>query len=189
MLTITGGQFRGTKLSTPKGKDFRPTLSKTKEALFNVIISRYQLSDYECYDLFAGSGALGLEAISRGAKKTIFVEKSKQHIEFVKQNIRRLSLEARTEIHRDNAINWLSDKNWGYPLNLFLIDPPYQTDLAQDVLNKLGKAARFLQKSLVVIESAKKKTLKAPESMTLFQQKAYGSTKLEFYEILNKGEL
>lgn len=184
MLTITGGQFKGIKLSTPKGKDFRPTLSKTKEALFNVITSRYELPDYDCYDLFAGSGALGLEAISRGVRKAVFIENSKQHFEFVKQNIKKLSLEARTTVHKDNAIHWLSRKSWDYPLNLILIDPPYQTDLAQDVLNEVGKAATFLQKSLVVVESPKKKPLKAPECMTLFQQKAYGSTKLEFFEIL-----
>ncbi len=185
MLNITGGKFKGIRLSTPKGNDFRPTLGKTKEALFNVITSRYELTDYDCYDLFAGSGALGLEAISRGAKRTIFVENSKPHVEFIKQNIRKLSLEDRTIVYKDNAIHWLSRISWDYPLNLFLIDPPYQTDLAQEVLDELGKAAAFLQESLVVVESSKKKTLIAPECLALFQQKAYGSTKLEFFQILN----
>ncbi len=189
MLTITGGQFRGAKLFTPKGKDFRPTLSRTKEALFNVITSRYQLSDYDCYDLFAGSGALGLEAISRGAKKAVFIESNKQHFEFVKKNIQKLSVENYTSAYMDNAVHWLSAKHWDYPLNLFLIDPPYQSYLAQDILDELGKAAAFLQGSLVVIESPKRKSLKEPECMSLFQQKVYGSTKLDFYQILKMGRL
>ena len=185
MLTIIGGQFRGKRLTTPKGKDFRPTLGKTREALFSIITSRFELTDYDCYDLFAGSGALGLEALSRGARNAVFIEINKHHYKLVQQNIEHLTLKDRASVFLGNAVQWLAHKNWEYPQNLFIIDPPYQTDLAQEIIDELGKSAHSLQESLVVVETAKKKKLIVSDCMTLFQQKTYGSTKLEFFQILN----
>ena len=93
MIRIIAGEFRGRKLKVPTGNDVRPTSDKVREALFNLLTSMLNWDNMTVLDLYAGSGALGLEALSRGAKKAIFVESSKKHVSIILKNISMLSLE------------------------------------------------------------------------------------------------
>ncbi|MED6339062.1 MAG: RsmD family RNA methyltransferase, partial [SAR324 cluster bacterium] len=93
MLRIIGGEYRGRKLKVPTGKDLRPTSDRVREALFNLLSSMLSWEELTVIDLYAGSGALGLEALSRGAKKAIFVESSRKHMKILIQNVELMSSE------------------------------------------------------------------------------------------------
>ncbi len=119
-MIISSGEFRGFKLKTPKGLSTRPTSSKIREAAFN--ICRYKLSGSFFLDLYAGSGALGLEAISQGAIFTLFIESNKMAISSIRQNIAALKVEDKTKILRD-----VSDlKKTKLKFDIVYIDPPYK---------------------------------------------------------------
>ncbi len=98
MLRIIGGEFRGRKLKVPAGKDVRPTSDRVREALFNLLSSMLSWEELTVIDLYAGSGALGLEALSRGAKNAIFVEASRKHMKILLQNVELMSSEQVTLI-------------------------------------------------------------------------------------------
>lgn len=185
MLTIIGGRLKGTRLITPKGRAFRPTLGKTREALFSVLVSRYELSDFTCVDLFAGSGALGFEAISRGTAHCSFIESSRQSVQLLKRNIDHLSLQDSCEVFHSDALAWIGRMTWSQPV-LFLIDPPYQSHLAQSALKCLDARSGELQECLIVVESSKKLRIECPPSMKRFQHKCYGNTTLDFFEITSR---
>lgn len=184
LITIVGGSLKGSKLHTPKGNDVRPTLGRTRDAIFNVLTSRYKLSQYRAVDLFAGSGALGLEAVSRGTKKVVFTEKDKQHYQIIKKNIEKLHVEALSQVFLTNAVRWIDSFAWSMDKNLILIDPPYRSDLAQIALDKLGQMVDLLHKSLIVLESHESKITTVHNSFQLFQRKKYGNTTIAFYEVL-----
>lgn len=183
MLTIIGGELRGAKLFTPKGKEFRPTLNKTREALFNVISSRYNLQDFDCYDLFAGSGALGFEAVSRGAPSVWFIENQRSNYLLLKKNVEHLGLEGRCQLFFGDALQWLQRQIWKPGPRIFFLDPPYDSKLAQKTINLLAKAGQNLENNLVIVESPKASSFQFPETMTVFQQKTYGLTRLDFLQI------
>ncbi len=186
MLNIVGGKFRGTKLYSPKGREVRPTLGSSRDAIFNVLNSRYDLREYRAIDLFAGSGALGLEAVSRGAKKAIFVENNKQNYQIINKNVKKLNIDDCCQVCFENAITWISTCDWGSDMNLFLIDPPYKTDLAQTALDSLAQVADYLLNNLVVLEAHKSQSFKIHKCFQPFQQKKYGTTTIDFFEVLKQ---
>jgi len=186
LLNIVGGRFRGAKLYSPKGGDARPTLGRTREAIFNVLSCRYDLQEYRAVDLFAGSGALGLEAVSRGAESAVFVENNKQNCQVISKNIKKLDVGDCCQVFSENVISWISRYNWSIDKNLFLIDPPYNTPLAQSVLESLGQMAGSLTSSLIVIEAHKSQVFKTHKCFQSFQQKKYGTTTIDFFEVLKQ---
>ncbi len=183
MLRITGGNFKGRKLLSPKGKGTRPTLEKTREAIFNILNSRYELSNYSSYDLFAGSGALGFEAFSRGSNDVIFLDNNKQNCHFITQNIKQLALKKHCSVLFRDAVGWMKSYDWKKTPALFLLDPPYNTDLAQQIIDLLKLRRDILTGSLIVIETDKNHQLSYPPEFVIFQQKVYGKTRLDFIEI------
>ncbi len=183
MLKLTGGEFKGRKLLTPKGIDIRPTLEKTREAIFDVLTSRFELQHYNVFDLFAGSGALGFEAASRGAERIVFLEKDKYIFAVIRQNIERLAISKRCTAKCQDVIQWIKKKEWNSSSNLFLIDPPYKTDLTQEVVNLFNEKKGLLNGSLIVIETHKKYAIEYPKEFVMFQQKTYGKTRIDFVEI------
>lgn len=184
MLKIIGGKLRSRKIKTIQGLETRPTLEKTRGVIFNTLQSRYHLDEYEAYDLFAGSGALGLEAISRGASKAYFLEKNRKAYSLLQKNIKELGVENQCESRCQDATQWLKSHRWNQQQNLFLLDPPYQTAFAQKVIDLLAKQQEQLKESLVVIETGKEITFTIPEGFELFQQKQLAKTRLDFLEIL-----
>ena len=96
-MRVIAGTARGTRLSAPKGTDIRPTSDRAKEAIFNSLRSRSAIEEAEVLDLFAGTGALGIEALSRGAKKATFVDKSPESLELVRENLKKSGFEKKAE--------------------------------------------------------------------------------------------
>jgi 16S rRNA (guanine(966)-N(2))-methyltransferase RsmD len=187
MLRIVSGKYRGRKLQTSGSKGTRPTLEKTRDILFNVIQSRYHLNEFVAIDLFAGSGALGFEAISRGVTETIFTENNKREFLSLMKNISSLSLEKQCEARRVDAIQWLKARRWELGARLFLLDPPYNSHLVDDVLDILEDRSDQLIGNLIVIETLKETSFHYPDHFYLFQRKEVGQTKLEFLEITPRG--
>ena len=149
-MRIIGGKARGTKLYTLEGNNTRPTLDRVKESLFNIIQNYIQDSVF--LDLFAGSGAIGLEAVSRGAKKSILCDNSKEAINIIKQNIKKTKFENRIQLYKlpyDKAlIEQINEK-----IDIIYIDPPYETNFAYEALKIILEKELIKQESIVIIET------------------------------------
>lgn len=149
-MRIIGGKNRGTKLYTLEGKNTRPTLDRVKESLFNIIQDKIVGSVF--LDLFAGSGAIGLEAISRGAKKAILCEKEKQAIMIIKKNIEKTHNPDNIEIYQTTYENLLKTKIQE-KLDIVYIDPPYETDYAYIATKMLIEQELVDETSIIIIET------------------------------------
>ena len=146
-MRVIAGTARGTRLSAPKGTDIRPTSDRAKEAIFNSLRSRSAIEEAEVLDLFAGTGALGIEALSRGAKKATFVDKSPESLELVRENLKKSGFEKKAETVNEDSVNWLQKSS--KPSDLVLLDPPYGFEDWPELLDALSQK----QPGIVVIES------------------------------------
>lgn len=138
-LRIIAGQWRGRKLSAPTGDATRPTADRTRETLFSMLVSRIgTFEGLTVADLFAGSGALGLEALSRGAASCLFVEQDAAALRALRGNIANLQAQPQTDVRAGSVLALGPAKT---PLDLILLDPPYRSgagEVALDKLNRLG---------------------------------------------------
>jgi 16S rRNA (guanine966-N2)-methyltransferase len=184
LLRITGGTLKGRKLQTAKGVYTRPTLEKTRQAIFNMLQHRYDLSRFEVIDLFAGSGALGFEAISRGAESAVFIDHDRGCAALIQSGIIRLALQSCCRAICRDALDWLREKRWEKRRYLFLIDPPYRSGLLPLVLQQLDERGCSLSGSLMVLETDKALELQAPERFLLIREKRFGDTRLGLFEIV-----
>jgi 16S rRNA (guanine966-N2)-methyltransferase len=161
-LRIISGQWRGRILATPKGDVTRPTADRTREALFSMLVSRMgSLTDLRVADLFSGSGALGLEALSRGAASCIFVEQDRAALDSLRSNVALLDAGRMADIR---AISVLS---MGVaptaPLDLIMMDPPYGSGAGAVALEKLARLGWIGPATIISIESAKKEAIEAKQ--------------------------
>ena len=181
-MRVITGQAGGRKLKAPKGMDTRPTSDRTKESLFNIIGQR--IIDATFLDLYAGTGAIGIEAISRGALKAVFVENNPRAIRIIRDNLNSTGLADMAEVisrEVDVAIQTLSKGPRKF--DIIFLDPPYLRDLVQKSLVTLDKNKILATEGLVITESSKLDTL--PEkagSLEMLRQEKYGDTILSFYQ-------
>lgn len=131
-MRIIAGEWRGRQISAPKGDSVRPTLDSVREAWMSMVHT--SLPDARVLDLFAGSGALGLEALSRGASSVDFVENDPRTFRVLQENIKKLGAGERSTLHREDAIGFLTNarraKGGGQPYDVAFADPPYRKNLA-----------------------------------------------------------
>lgn len=178
-MRIISGSMRGRKLHAPPGLDVRPTSDKVKEALFNILSDRIEGASF--LDLYAGTGSVGIEALSRGARAVVFVEKSKRHIGFLKKNLSLTSLEPRSIIFGMEATEFLRKKRAG-PFDFIFIDPPYEGEEIEKTLPLLGEGDMITDNSTVIIQHFHKKAL--PDQigqLSFLKRYKYGETVLSFY--------
>ena len=164
-MRVISGIARGTKLDSRESNSTRPTLDRIKENMFNLIQNNIQ-QDSIVLDLFAGSGQLGIEALSRGATKCYFCDIDKEDITFIKKNIAKTHLEEKSEIIHDdfrNALNILKDK-----FDLIFIDPPYKSEFVEQSLEILYKKALLNNDGIIIVE-----TDETPKIQELLDSKAY----------------
>ena len=146
-MRIISGKARGTKLYTLEGETTRPTLDRVKESLFNIIQEKIVGSSF--LDVFSGSGAIGLEAASRGAKEVILCEKDKNAIKVIKKNIEKTHLEVTLyETSFENMLEKINEK-----FDIIYIDPPYKTNLVYETVNKLINLDLLKTDSLIIVET------------------------------------
>lgn len=178
-MRIISGTARGTKLYTLEGKNTRPTLDRVKESFFNIIQNKIQDSIF--LDLFSGSGAIGLEAASRGAQKSILCDNSKDAINIIKKNIEKTHLENKVKIYnkdfKDLLINEIEK------IDIVYIDPPYKTDYIFESLKILTTKNILKEDGLIILETDEKdRILKQIENFKLevIDQRKYGRAHLIF---------
>ena len=149
-MRIISGKARGTKLYTLDGENTRPTLDRVKESLFNIIQSK--INDCIFLDLFSGSGAIGLEAASRGAKKVILCDSSKEAIQIITRNIEKTHTEEQIELYHTSSQELLENKI-KEKVDILYIDPPYKTNLAFESVKIILDKKIINKKSIMIIET------------------------------------
>jgi len=182
-MRIVGGEFRGRPLAAPRGQDIRPTTDRTREAVFNVLTHRFpgRLEGARVLDLFAGTGALGLEALSRGASHCLFIEESAEGRGLIRTNVEAFGLQGRTKIFRRDATG-LGDAGTIAPFGLVFADPPYSKGLGEAALSSALKGGWLLPRSLCVVEEAASAPFSAGDGFSVVDERSYGDTVVRFIE-------
>lgn len=182
-MRIVGGEFRGRSLATPRGQSIRPTTDRTREAVFNVLAHRFaeKLEGARVLDLFAGTGALGLEALSRGASFCLFVEESAEGRGLIRTNVEAFGLQGRTKIFRRDATG-LGDAGTIAPFGLVFADPPYGKGLGEAALRSAHKGGWLQQGALCVVEEAASAHFSPGEEFSVLDDRGYGDTVIRFIE-------
>jgi 16S rRNA (guanine966-N2)-methyltransferase len=184
-MIITAGQYKGFRLKSPKGLTTRPTTSRVKQAVFN--ICRSKVSDSFFLDIYAGSGQMGIEALSQGAKFAVFVERDRDAISCIKKNIESLSIENKTKIIPKDIFQL---KNISFKFDLVFIDPPYRFYEEKNFLQKnLAHLEPFLNdEALIFMEAPYSKNLDLEKievkNFGLQSLRKYGSGYLIIFEYL-----
>jgi len=180
VIRIIAGRYKGRKLKVPQGIDIRPSSDQLREGLFNMLYALVEFENMIFLDLYAGTGSLGLEALSRGAKKVIFIEVSQKNISILKKNIDSISPEKKCfEIFKDSSEQWLARfADPGHPSIVFL-DPPFSGNEYELILNKLSVLPSIRAGSLIVVESNQAREIFFPESLMLLKHRRYGSVKID----------
>lgn len=156
-MRIISGQWRSRGLIAPKGDNTRPTADRTRETLFSMLASRLgNFDDLRVLDLFAGSGALGLEALSRGAAHCCFAEQDKAALTALEKNISALNAAPQCDIRAGSVLAMGQARK---PFDLVLMDPPYGTGAAQVALDKMGRLGWFAPSAWISVETSRKEDL------------------------------
>jgi 16S rRNA (guanine(966)-N(2))-methyltransferase RsmD len=179
-MRIISGTSRGKKLRTLRGQTIRPTSDRVKESIFNILAE--EVAGKHVLDLFAGTGNLGIEALSRGATKTIFVEKEKSAIDLIKKNLSQCGFADRSQIitgEVERAIRHLHRK--GEVFDLIFMDPPYRKGLVQRTLEILQTQSVHHEGSILVIEHDRREALsESMQGWTLTRKRQFGDTVVSF---------
>lgn len=149
-MRIISGKARGTKLYTLEGENTRPTLDRVKESVFSIIQS--EIEGAKILDLFAGSGAIGLEFLSRGAQKAVLCDKSKEAVNIIKKNIEKTHMEQETQVFNTDFEKCL-EKLKNEQFDIIYVDPPYETNYILKSLEKIIKLNIAKEECLIIIET------------------------------------
>lgn len=183
-MRVIAGKARGRQLIAPEGFDTRPITAKIKEALF----SSWQMRLYDAnfLDLFSGSGSMGIEAISRGAKNVVFVEKDKRAIDIINKNLSACKFTDGYELYQDDVfkrIQWLKDRS--YAFDIIYLDPPFTVDeIFLPVMEALSDGKILAEEGLIAIRTRREKEM--PEvigKLKKYRIKSYGISSIHFYNM------
>jgi 16S rRNA (guanine966-N2)-methyltransferase len=180
-MRIVGGRLGGRTLAAPKSLDVRPTSDRLREAIFNILAHRYDdpVAGARVLDLFAGTGALGLEAMSRGAAFALFVDDGAEARALIRQNVEALGLGGVTRIFRRDATH-LGAAHPNQPFGLVFMDPPYRKGLAEASLASLRDGGWLAPDALVVVEDAADAGFTAPQGYAETERRRYDDTEFTF---------
>ncbi|MBZ6378636.1 16S rRNA (guanine(966)-N(2))-methyltransferase RsmD [Pacificimonas flava] len=176
-MKIIAGQWRGRTMTPPPSSTTRPTSARAREALFSSLTSK--LGTFEglrVADLFAGTGALGLEALSRGAAHCRFVENEPRALAVLRRNVANLRAQALSEIQTSDV---LQVRQATVPFDLLFLDPPYEKGLAAPALERLAERGWTSASTLAVVETAREQTLQ-PVGWNIEGERIYGAARLSF---------
>jgi 16S rRNA (guanine966-N2)-methyltransferase len=178
-MRIVGGRFGGRSLKGPSSQAIRPTSDRLRESIFNILAHGYDapVEGARVIDLFAGTGGLGLEAVSRGAKFALFVDEGSEARALLRENILALGLGGQTRIFRRDATK-LGDAPAGDKFTLAFLDPPYGKGLAPRALRALSDGGWMASGAVLVIEEAAGEAVELPAGMEALDQRAYGETQI-----------
>ena len=182
-MRIISGKARGTKLYTLDGTATRPTLDRVKESLFNII--QNDIEDSTVLDLFSGSGAIGLEFLSRGAKRAVLCDSSKDAIKIIKQNVQKTHFEEKVEVY-NMEFTKLVERLQNQKFDIIYIDPPYATDFIKISLEKIIEYELVNENTKIIVETDDEtRILNQIEKMDveITDKRKYGRATIIFLEI------
>lgn len=183
-MRIAGGSLKGRALSAPAGRATRPTSDRVREAIFNVLahgIEGFELEGARVLDLFAGTGALGLEALSRGARFALFVDETAAARAAIRRNAETLEVTGQIKIWRRDATK-LGPCAPLAPFGLCFVDPPYGRALGEKALAELVAGSWLKRDAVVVLEEAERAVVTAPAGLVVLDSRAYGDTQVIFLQ-------
>lgn len=174
-MRVITGSARGRKLKTPENYDIRPTTDNVKESVFNII--QFDIEGRRVLDLFAGTGQLGIECLSRGASSAVFVDQSREAVKIVKENLKACGLSG--TVVQSDALSFL--RTCG-KFDIIFVDPPYDSDLYESVLNTVNSIDILSDGGIIICESRRERAL--PEMTAPYKKRkeyTYGKVKLCIY--------
>jgi 16S rRNA (guanine966-N2)-methyltransferase len=176
-MRVVGGRLRGRPLAAPKSRAIRPTADRLREALFNILVHGYgdPITGARVLDLFAGTGALGIEALSRGAAFTLFVDDGAEARALLRNNVEALGLGGISRIFRRDATR-LGEVHPLQPFTLLFADPPYGQGLAERALTAARDGGWLTDDALMVVEEAVSAGFTAPEGLEELERRRYDDT-------------
>jgi len=182
-MRIVGGRLKGRVLSAPPSRAIRPTSERLRESIFDILEHRFpgQIEGARVVDLFAGTGALAIEALSRGARFALFVDNGAEARALLRANVEALALGGVTRIWRADATK-LGASPGGGPFALAFVDPPYGQGLAGPALASLVGGGWLEPNALCVVEEAAKVEVVAPDGLALIDERTYGDTKIIIFQ-------
>jgi 16S rRNA (guanine966-N2)-methyltransferase len=180
-MRVVGGRLKGRNLASPASREIRPTADRLRESVFNILIHAYDdpIEGARVLDLFAGTGALGIEAVSRGAAFALFVDNGAEARALLRNNVEALGLGGVTKIFRRDATD-LGPAHPVEPFSLAFLDPPYGKGLADKALASLRNGGWLTPSALLVVEEAKAAAFTAPEGFAELERRAYDDTEFVF---------
>ena|SRR2546423_5466515 len=188
-MRITGGAFRGRTLAAPPDVRVRPTPDKVRQAVFNIVTHNdfgtgFSLEGARVADLFAGTGAMGIEAISRGARFCLFVDDLAESRALIRQNVEALQLTGVTKIWRRDATQLgPMPAGSGGPFDLVFLDPPYRKALVAAALASLVEGRWLAAGALLVAETAEDEELPDSKGFHMLDDRVYGDTRVSFWQV------
>lgn len=180
MIRVTGGKVRGRKLYGPKERSFRPTTGVVREFLFSILI--HQIGDATILDLFSGTGSLGIEALSRGAKAVTFIERSRKNIQLIKSNLKRCGFLDCTKTIQGDVFGQLKIlANDKYCFDFIIADPPFQKNLRAKIVREVWKAEILKREGLLIVEHESHDN-DDDHQYCLIRQKKFGQSVVSIYK-------
>jgi 16S rRNA (guanine966-N2)-methyltransferase len=180
-MRVVGGRLKGRNIAAPTSHDIRPTADRLRESVFNILVHAYEnpIDGARVLDLFAGTGALGIEAASRGAAFTLFVDNGAEARALLRNNVESLALGGVTKVYRRDATD-LGPAHPMQPFSLAFLDPPYGKGLAKKALASLRDGGWLVPGALVVVEEAKAAGFASPDGFEELERRAYDDTEFVF---------
>lgn len=178
-MRIVGGRHRGRVLETPIDQTTRPTADRVRQALFDRLVHGPGVEGRRVLDAFAGTGALGLEALSRGAAAACFLEADSRALALIKRNVDALSEQANARIERADATRPPVARE---PYDLAFLDPPYGKGMATSAIAALDATGWLTEDCVIVVEMATKTPELTPKGFSVTDTRAYGSTRVELWQ-------
>ncbi len=183
-MRIVGGRLKGRALAAPEGRDLRPTADRVRESVFNILahgVDGFDLDGVTVIDIFAGTGALGFEALSRGAGHGVFIDNDPGALKLVRKNAGPLGLGREVTLLRLDAARLAPPpRSAKTPSALAFLDPPYESGLIQPALLGLGDKGWLAEGAVVVCEVAAKEEFAAPKKFEVMDERTYGAARVVF---------
>ncbi|WAM30737.1 16S rRNA (guanine(966)-N(2))-methyltransferase RsmD [Caldicellulosiruptor naganoensis] len=179
-MRVISGQNKGRKLKTLNIKGLRPTSDRVKEALFNMI-SPFLSKEAVVADLFAGTGNVGIEFLSRGVKEVVFVEKNERCIQLIKENLRNLNLLKRAKVFKMDVLRFLNSK-YCPVFDIIFLDPPYKSNYAAECIVEILKHDKISQNGLIIVESNINFYFE-DDRLSILREREYGDTKITIFTV------
>jgi 16S rRNA (guanine966-N2)-methyltransferase len=176
-VRIIAGSVGGRRLKAPRGTATRPTADRVREAVFNLLVARAGVPE-RALDLYAGTGALGLEALSRGARHAVFVEQHGPTLELLRANARELGFTSQSQLVRGRVLDWL--ERAGGRFGWIFLDPPYASEELPRALALIAERSLLAEDGIVIAEHDAK-TEPLAEGLALLERRRYGQTAVSFF--------